>query len=72
MRPGSPKECVFIHPSVHPSDIDTEAAIQAHIELLHRYNDMKDAGQLLIGRIAEIEGTTTKALYTAFGLELSD
>ncbi|KAG7269053.1 hypothetical protein CRUP_003674 [Coryphaenoides rupestris] len=43
-----------------------------HIDLLHEYNDVKDIGQTLLGRIAALRGTTTRSLYGHFGLELSD
>lgn len=50
----------------------SEEELQAHIDKLHEYNEMKDMGQLLLGKIAEVEGTTTAALYEQFGLELDD
>lgn len=50
----------------------SEEELQAHIEKLHEYNEVKDMGQLLLGKIAEVEGTTTAALYERFGLELDD
>ncbi|KAF3702150.1 DNA repair protein SWI5 -like protein SAE3 -like protein [Channa argus] len=43
-----------------------------HINMLHEYNDIKDIGQSLLGRIAALRGTTTQDLYTHFGLELDD
>ncbi|KAJ6654616.1 hypothetical protein lerEdw1_006769, partial [Lerista edwardsae] len=46
--------------------------LDAHIALLHEYNEMKDAGQMLLGKLAVIRGVTTKELYPEFGLELSD
>ena len=50
----------------------SEEELQAHIEKLHEYNEVKDIGQLLLGKLAEVEGTTTSALYERFGLELND
>lgn len=47
-----------------------EDELQLHIEKLHEYNEMKDTGQVLIGKIAEVNGTTTAALYEEFGLQL--
>ena len=49
-----------------------EEDLQQHIDALHRYNEMKDAGQLLLGKMAELEGTTTTALYHRFGLQLDN
>ncbi|XP_034752613.1 DNA repair protein SWI5 homolog [Etheostoma cragini] len=43
-----------------------------HIDMLHEYNDIKDIGQSLLGRIAAVQGTTTRDLYSHFGLELDD
>lgn len=46
--------------------------LQVFIDGLHEYNEMKDAGQLLLGKLAEREGTTTAALYGRFGLDSQD
>ncbi|XP_075434692.1 DNA repair protein SWI5 homolog [Ascaphus truei] len=46
--------------------------LEAHISLLHQYNELKDAGQMLLGRLAELRGVTTKDLYAEFGMELED
>ncbi|XP_020795879.1 DNA repair protein SWI5 homolog [Boleophthalmus pectinirostris] len=46
--------------------------LEQHIDKLHEYNDIKDTGQLLLGRIAALRGTTTRDLYTHFGLDLDD
>ena len=50
----------------------SEEELQAHIDTLHEYNEVKDMGQLLLGKLAEVEGTTTAALYEQFGLGLED
>ncbi|XP_068735658.1 DNA repair protein SWI5 homolog [Montipora capricornis] len=49
-----------------------EGELQEHIDKLHEYNEIKDVGQLIIGKLAEIDGTTTKAMYQEFGLDLDD
>ncbi|XP_034048179.1 DNA repair protein SWI5 homolog [Thalassophryne amazonica] len=46
--------------------------LERHIDMLHEYNDIKDIGQTLLGRIAALRGTTTRDLYSHFGLELDD
>uniref|UniRef100_A0A3P8SD18 DNA repair protein SWI5 homolog n=1 Tax=Amphiprion percula TaxID=161767 RepID=A0A3P8SD18_AMPPE len=46
--------------------------LEHHIDMLHEYNDIKDIGQSLLGRIAALRGTTTRDLYAHFGLELDD
>ena len=50
----------------------SEVELQRHIDKLHEYNEMKDVGQMLIGRLAELQGTTTTALYGRFGLGVED
>ncbi|XP_019727549.1 DNA repair protein SWI5 homolog isoform X2 [Hippocampus comes] len=46
--------------------------LDCHIDMLHEYNDIKDIGQSLLGRLAALRGTTTRDLYSHFGLELED
>ncbi|XP_066218791.1 DNA repair protein SWI5 homolog [Saccopteryx leptura] len=46
--------------------------LEDHISQLHEYNDIKDAGQMLLGKLAMIRGVTTKELYPEFGLDMSD
>lgn len=46
--------------------------VKGVIEKLHRYNDVKDLAQALIGRLAVMEGCTTRELYPRFDLCLDD
>ncbi|KAL4218735.1 swi5-like zinc finger protein [Mactra antiquata] len=49
-----------------------EKELQTHIDKLHEYNEIKDVGQLVLGRIASIEGLRTKDLYERYNLALDD
>ncbi|CAG8478393.1 2212_t:CDS:10 [Dentiscutata erythropus] len=53
-------------------NVDIQKALDDHYRLLHEYNAMKDIGQMLFGKCAELDGTTTKEIYERFGLELDD
>ena len=50
----------------------SEGELQSHIEKLHEYNEIKDVGQILLGKLAEVEGVTSTQLYGRFGLQLDD
>jgi len=49
-----------------------EDELQVHIDKLHEYNDLKDVAQMVLGKLAEIEGTTTRHLYERYDLDLDD
>ncbi|KAH6570260.1 hypothetical protein BASA50_011288 [Batrachochytrium salamandrivorans] len=55
-----------------PGDVDIDEFIQAHIKRLHDYNEIKDVGQMLLGKCAEREQTTTREMYVRFGLDFED
>ena len=42
------------------------------IDLLHRYNDIKDIAQIVMGRLAELEGVTVRSLHQKYGVPISD
>lgn len=50
----------------------SEHELQRHIDKLHEYNEIKDVGQMLMGRLAELQGTTTNSVYGQFGLGIED
>ncbi|XP_072104838.1 DNA repair protein SWI5 homolog isoform X1 [Mobula birostris] len=54
------------------SDGCTLEELDQHIDQLHEYNDIKDVGQILLGKLAIVRGVTIKDLYGEFGLELDD
>ncbi|KAI9506824.1 DNA repair protein, partial [Coemansia spiralis] len=39
---------------------------EEHIDRLHRYNDIKDAGQIMFGKLAELKGKTVKEIYEEY------
>ena len=43
-----------------------------YMESLHAYNEAKDVGQALLGKLAQLKGMTTKQLYPEFGLSLEE
>lgn len=49
-----------------------EEELNTYMEGLHAYNEMKDIGQMLLGRLAVQLGVTTRELYSRFGLQLDD
>ncbi|RIA97210.1 Swi5-domain-containing protein [Glomus cerebriforme] len=53
-------------------NLDVQKTLNDHYRQLHEYNEIKDVGQMLLGKCAEIEGTTTREMYKKFGLELND
>ncbi|XP_006883483.1 PREDICTED: DNA repair protein SWI5 homolog [Elephantulus edwardii] len=54
------------------SDRYSVAELAGHVSQLHEYNDIKDVGRTLLGKLAEIRGVTTKELYPEFALDVDD
>ena len=50
----------------------TVEELDYQINLLHLYNETKDAAQVVIGRLAELEGVTVKSLHEKYSLPLDD
>ena len=51
---------------------ERKGRVERHIRALHAYNEMKDVAQMLMGKLAEMEGGLTRDLYPRFGLDLAD
>ncbi|KAL5011821.1 hypothetical protein ScPMuIL_010372 [Solemya velum] len=49
-----------------------EDELQVHIDKLHEYNEVKDAGQMVLGRLATLAGVRTQDMYVRYGLEMDD
>ena len=67
--------------SKHEMELDREIAslqsegfmveeLDRQIDLLHRYNDIKDVAQMVLGRLAELEGVTVKSLHEKYDAPL--
>ncbi|KAH8296146.1 hypothetical protein KR054_002352 [Drosophila jambulina] len=54
-----------------PKD-SAESEKKETIELLHEYNDLKDATQLVLGALATMKGVPIRSLYTAYNLPLDE
>ena len=51
---------------------ERKGRVDRHIRALHGYNEMKDVAQMLMGKLAEMEGGLTRQLYPRFNLDLDD
>ncbi|TFK99354.1 Swi5-domain-containing protein [Pterulicium gracile] len=51
---------------------DAEKIVKSHIRLLHAYNDVKDAAQVLIGRLATVKETTVTEIHRDLDLPDKD
>lgn len=52
------------------SDLTEEEKKKEIMDLLHKYNEIKDAAQVVIGCIANIEETTIKEVHQRLNLPL--
>ncbi|KLO20601.1 hypothetical protein SCHPADRAFT_934430 [Schizopora paradoxa] len=53
-------------------DEDAGKIVSQHHELLHKYNETKDATQFLIGKLAMYKETTIKQLHADYNLPMGD
>ena len=51
---------------------DAQATVKSHIDLLHRYNEIRDVGMGLMGLIAEQRGVRVKDVFDEFGVNDRD
>ncbi|PCH34379.1 hypothetical protein WOLCODRAFT_148438 [Wolfiporia cocos MD-104 SS10] len=51
---------------------DAEKIVARHIKLLHRYNEAKDAAQILMGRLAAHSQKTIRQIHKDYGLTDND
>ncbi|XP_077986390.1 DNA repair protein SWI5 homolog [Glandiceps talaboti] len=49
-----------------------EEELSVHICKMHEYNELKDTGQMLLGKLAELEGVPVRDLYKTFELDIAD
>lgn len=48
---------------------ETSEVTRDYLQLLHEYNDVKDAAQVVMGALADLEGTTVSEIHTRFGMD---
>lgn len=46
--------------------------LKGHIDNLHRYNEIKDAAQLVLGRLADIEQVTLKEVHKRYNVPVDE
>ncbi len=62
-----------VHAHAHADiDIDAAAAQRNRMHLMHKYNEIKDVCQSMLGALAEARAKCTSDLYSEFGLALDD
>ncbi|KAJ7062894.1 DNA repair protein [Mycena amicta] len=54
------------------ADLDADAIVKHHIKLLHKYNEAKDATQILIGKLATLKETTIRKIHEDYNLRGED
>ncbi|KAI0290541.1 DNA repair protein [Multifurca ochricompacta] len=56
----------------HSPEEDAQKIVSRHIKLLHRYNEAKDAAQIIIGKLAVQKKTTIRQIHEDYGLTDDD
>ncbi|OLY83856.1 Biogenesis of lysosome-related organelles complex 1 subunit 2 [Smittium mucronatum] len=51
---------------------EAKTLVKDHIETLHLYNETKDAAQIVLGKLAEMQNKTIKELHADFNISPSD
>ncbi|KAI0052713.1 hypothetical protein FA95DRAFT_1675071 [Auriscalpium vulgare] len=51
---------------------DPNKLVNDHIKLLHRYNEAKDATQIIIGKLASFKQTTIRQIHEDYDLRDDD
>ncbi|KAJ7842191.1 DNA repair protein [Mycena olivaceomarginata] len=51
---------------------DADVIVKKHIKLLHKYNESKDATQILIGKLATLRETTVRQIHDDMDLRDCD
>ncbi|KAN0116561.1 DNA repair protein [Russula decolorans] len=51
---------------------DAQQIVSRHIKFLHRYNEAKDATQIIIGKLAVHKQTTIRQTHEDYGLTNDD
>ncbi|KAH8998313.1 DNA repair protein, partial [Lactarius hatsudake] len=51
---------------------DAQQIVSRHIKFLHRYNEAKDAAQIIIGKLATHKQTTIRQIHEDYGLTGDD
>ena len=54
------------------TDDGSERLLTEHLDRLHRYNQIKDSAQILLGVLANIRGVCCRDLYPKFALKIDD
>ena len=54
------------------NDQEADEQLKGHMDRLHRYNEIKDSAQTLLGVLANIKGVCVRDLYSEFSLDMND